>query len=563
MRSSIQVAAVLTVAMLLTLTLWPAVEEFTYSASGDHLSATSIEEPFNELDELVPQLMADTPSAERVDTDGDGIYDPVERVIGTNPDDIDSDFDLLDDHYEALNGLDPLNADSNYDGYSDYYEVTNVRSLDADGDGLTNAWDPDNDNDGIMDGLDSSPYYLSSPSDSFTFDLITEGKPLFLEFQIRTVNPEHLLLVNHVWDWRDGDKYGTMKDLDNSKEDVQIVPTLVWTVESYFKIVNSAEGNCIEVDENGNVVLGTFDGVDSELWRLESSGTGFSELINKMTGLCLEVTGSSDGDFAPIGASNITGANNQLWTVEYMADGSAMLIVRHSGKALEMAANGMSVCQNATSYMQEQLWDIELVGDTLPSQSDVKEYGIANSYDSSYVPLYPVYEDGAIVALNGKMVYPASSPLELLATASLVWRVVGDTDFPAKSLMGSDGAFVSVEDDGAMVLNMTDPGDLRRLEWVELGSGSVALRTDNGMYVRVGNDGYLTASGTGIGSRESFIWESKGEGKIVLEAYNGAKVYHDFDGRLVAIPGSSSQETFTVQSYTDYIHEQTFLASYP
>jgi|GEM_PF-847156 len=65
-----------------------------------------------------------------VDTDKDGLSDPIEMTIGTNPMDADSDDDGVVDGQEPNFGTD------------------------SDGDGLINALDPDSDNDGIFDGTE-------------------------------------------------------------------------------------------------------------------------------------------------------------------------------------------------------------------------------------------------------------------------------------------------------------------------------------------------------------------------------------------------------------------------
>ncbi len=64
------------------------------------------------------------------DTDGDGLPDAVEKLIGT----------------------DPLDADSDDDGVPDGKEIDPGK--DSDGDGLINALDPDSDNDGLFDGTE-------------------------------------------------------------------------------------------------------------------------------------------------------------------------------------------------------------------------------------------------------------------------------------------------------------------------------------------------------------------------------------------------------------------------
>ena len=135
------------------------------------------------------------------DTDGDGLYDSVEAVLGTDFNNTDSDFDNLNDTYEVDNGLDPLNPDTNEDGFPDYHEVTDVFSLDIDSDGEPNTWDFDNDGDGVNDRLDQSPGAKSTIDTLFTFDIETDGNPLFLTFQVRPENSEHLKLVDQSWDW--------------------------------------------------------------------------------------------------------------------------------------------------------------------------------------------------------------------------------------------------------------------------------------------------------------------------------------------------------------------------
>ncbi len=64
----------------------------------------------------------------------------------------DSDGDGLSDATEIMIGTDPADADSDDDGVSDGAEVS--PAVDTDGDGLDNGLDPDSDGDGIFDGTE-------------------------------------------------------------------------------------------------------------------------------------------------------------------------------------------------------------------------------------------------------------------------------------------------------------------------------------------------------------------------------------------------------------------------
>lgn len=87
------------------------------------------------------------------DGDDDGLYDVMERYLGTDPTIIDTDSDGLTDLFEARNGFNPLKADGDGDGVVDGREIemgTSPTNADSDGDywqdGIdlfpTNKWFP-------------------------------------------------------------------------------------------------------------------------------------------------------------------------------------------------------------------------------------------------------------------------------------------------------------------------------------------------------------------------------------------------------------------------------------
>ncbi|MBN2229003.1 MAG: hypothetical protein JW779_05370, partial [Candidatus Thorarchaeota archaeon] len=177
------------------------------------------------LRNLAIELQSVTPPANRIDSDGDTLYDSVELVLGTNSTLNDTDHDFLTDDYEVYNGLDPTEPDTNFDGMPDNLEC-DVSSLDIDQDGIINPWDFDNDGDSVIDNADLSPMALTEVEDEFNFEIETDGSPLYLTWQIRPENPSHLQLYKQYWDWPSGDTEGLMRDYNNSIRDVQAIPLL-------------------------------------------------------------------------------------------------------------------------------------------------------------------------------------------------------------------------------------------------------------------------------------------------------------------------------------------------
>ena len=106
------------------------------------------------------------------DTDGDGLSDLREQLLGTDPSNTDSDGDSLPDGFEFDNALDPLNPadatqDADGDGIDNISEFnlgTNVNNIDTDGDGLQDGVElnvhstspllPDTDTDGLVDSFE-------------------------------------------------------------------------------------------------------------------------------------------------------------------------------------------------------------------------------------------------------------------------------------------------------------------------------------------------------------------------------------------------------------------------
>ncbi len=118
-------------------------------AQGQHL-LTAIERAAG-VESLPSAPVSFTIEAPGTDTDGDGLTNARERMLGTDPGDVDTDHDGVRDSAELNLGTNPLDADSDDDGIADGEEI--AAGVDQ---FITNPLSRDTDGDGLSDGLETS-----------------------------------------------------------------------------------------------------------------------------------------------------------------------------------------------------------------------------------------------------------------------------------------------------------------------------------------------------------------------------------------------------------------------
>ena len=99
---------------------------------------------------------------DQVDEDGDGSGDACDEEPGDGPES-DRDRDGLTNAEEAEIGTDPANPDTDGDGVLDGDEAPGGARLDTDGDGLPDPLDADSDGDGVLDWLEAGDDDLRTP----------------------------------------------------------------------------------------------------------------------------------------------------------------------------------------------------------------------------------------------------------------------------------------------------------------------------------------------------------------------------------------------------------------
>lgn len=197
----------------------------------------------------VEEIIIET-DAHDADSDNDGLTDSVEIYqLGTDPTagGADSDGDTLPDRAEVLGFaynaqqwyLDPLAADSNSDGVLDVGECaynTGTATLtcpDTDNDGDPDVFDDDNDGDGVRDSVDlSTNFAAGNPTmgltdDVFRYDLTGFGAnlPMYVDFQLRPTDPDHLWYTLNVLDWPSNDQDGQVQRVHDTTFYDQITNT--------------------------------------------------------------------------------------------------------------------------------------------------------------------------------------------------------------------------------------------------------------------------------------------------------------------------------------------------
>ncbi|MBN2390564.1 MAG: FG-GAP repeat protein [Anaerolineae bacterium] len=234
-RATVAVTLVL-LAALLTPTFAPVAEAAGLGAQADAsqtgrppAEGSEVAQMIEETRELMVSHMGNAAGPagsldDQEDEDGDSLPNGYELRLGTSPFAPDSDYDGLTDDVEVtgyecewVNHLnqpqtsyiktDPLNPDSNNDGLPDGKEIW--RGECASDNQLGYFWDDDNDDDGIPDGLDLSPFSVSTPFGSaygsdkplpnFVFETLDQDPgpettlyPFYVELQVRPTNEESL-----------------------------------------------------------------------------------------------------------------------------------------------------------------------------------------------------------------------------------------------------------------------------------------------------------------------------------------------------------------------------------
>ncbi|NJK82208.1 MAG: hypothetical protein HC914_21075, partial [Chloroflexaceae bacterium] len=490
------------------------------------------------------------------DSDGDGLTDAQEALIGTNPNLDDSDGDGLLDGVEvrgfSFNGRkwysDPNEPDSNVDGIADIETVRlptqagqPITLLDTDGDSIPNLFDDDIDNDGVPNTLDLSPSRSVSQQAVLNFSItnLENEKPTLVDFQFRpgaTNGINHLQLAENVFDWPE-DRQGTIQDGDNgtfassdpqntdpldSQGDMRLVPMLEIRISTdggaatnlpltppRVTVDLQAVGNS---NVAGQVTLTEQDGRVVVTDNLPATAPG----LDVRDGTCENPRGPQ---VAPINlreSRSLNGTLRQKILVNFPAspasDGSDPVGLHI--RALDANGNILA-CGNMVrpSLEGDQMIDQELLTEYGITVRDADDKSLDNNTANGdgdkliYVPLRLVRDEqtGQRVAFAGRMFYLPRADWERDHQAQLVWAVSILSDVCAPEGFEDGECQTYAQTNVPQVVHTyTDELLLTGLEVREdHGANLAVLYEDPTVDQNVADDGSLTIAAVGL--RSSFL----------------------------------------------------------
>jgi hypothetical protein len=122
----------------------------------------------------------------------------------------------------------------------------------------------------------------------------------------------------------------------------------------------TAEHSGLRMDTSGSAVQqATPSDAQSQQWQVRARG-GYTEVINRASGSCLDVSGGAVTDGAEVLQWQCHGGTNQQWTLRPAAGGTVSLVNRASGKCLDVVnasgANGAKLVQWSCTGSANQRW---------------------------------------------------------------------------------------------------------------------------------------------------------------------------------------------------------------
>ncbi|HMF98523.1 MAG TPA: DUF1800 family protein [Vicinamibacterales bacterium] len=185
-----------------------------------------------------------------------------------------------------------------------------------------------------------------------------------------------------------------------------------------YELVALHSGKCLDVsgqstDDGAPVVQWTCNGGLSQRWTLQPTDDGNVVLIAGHSGKALDVRGASLKDGAHVIQYTINGGANQEWLPQPVGDGYYTLTAHHSGEVLDVSAESMDdggiVIQWPLHGGANQEWLLRAVVGGRPSSADVTRFLEQATWGPTPALVQHVQDVGFARFLDEQFDAPASS----------------------------------------------------------------------------------------------------------------------------------------------------------
>jgi O-glycosyl hydrolase len=124
----------------------------------------------------------------------------------------------------------------------------------------------------------------------------------------------------------------------------------------YFRIQNAQTSAPLSAESTPQVLEGArkFD----EQWNLIGEGSGVYKIVNRRSGLALDVSASSKESGGKVAPYSFNGGANQLWKLQRVASGAYKIANVNSGLLLSFGDDGKSLAQKTDGGGAAQTWKI-------------------------------------------------------------------------------------------------------------------------------------------------------------------------------------------------------------
>jgi hypothetical protein len=169
-------------------------------------------------------------------------------------------------------------------------------------------------------------------------------------------------------------------------------------------------GKCLDdsgasIHAGNPIIQWTCNGGANQDWTLTTTGSNQYQVINKLSGLCLDVQGYSRASGAKIDQNTCMGRYhlNQIWSLRPSSGGGFALVSANSGKCLDVTAastaNGIQLDQWSCSGAASQSWIFKSVVSTAPPVNGI--CGTANGTVDTTDPTINLCSAGTASAVTG------------------------------------------------------------------------------------------------------------------------------------------------------------------